>query len=745
MVFGKKIIYIIATLIFFSCQNKTTIRTPEVEQLLSQMTIEEKIGQLNLVRPKDGTFTGTKESINVEQNIQAGNIGGIFGIYTPEKLRKVQALAMKSRMGIPLLFGADVIHGYKTTFPTPLALSSSWNMEAIKLSAQIAAKEATADGLNWNFSPMVDISRDPRWGRVVEGAGEDPYLGSKIAIAMVEGYQGEDLSSPYTMMACVKHFALYGEPEAGKDYNSVDMSRVKMYNQFMAPYQAAIDAGVGSVMSSFNDVDGVPATVNNYLLTEVLRNQWGFDGFVVSDYTSLGEVVDHGLGDLQQVSALALHAGLDMDMVSEGFLSTLKQSLDEGLVSEEAITDACRRILEAKYKLGLFDDPYRYIDEARPAKDILTDENRAIARKIARETFVLLKNDTKALPVSKNARIALVGPLANSRSDMLGAWASTGDCRFPVTLLEGFKEVAPDAIINYAQGCFILDRDAIRKKVDIDAMIAEAVSAAKKSDVVIAAVGENKYMSGEAKSRTKLELQNDQKKLIKALVSTGKPVVLLTMSGRPIILNEEMDLPVSILQTWHAGVEAGRAIADVVFGDYNPSGKLTSTWVRSVGQIPLYHSVKNTGRPLSEDNPHAQYRAKYEDVVNDPLFPFGYGLSYTTFSYSNLSVDKKEIYDGDSVVVSVTVENTGDSDGEDVVQLYLRDVVRTITPPKRQLKGFKKIFFKKGESKSIQFTLLPEDLKFYNSNLNFVSEPGEFQVFVGGNSNTNLVNSFVLK
>lgn len=722
---------------------KSTI--PKVEELLKKMTIEEKIGQLNLVTPGGSVLTGTVVSENVEAKLKEGNVGGLFGIYTPERLRIAQDLAMGTRLQIPLFFGADVIHGYKTTFPTPLALSASWNMEMIKQTAQIAAKEATADGVNWNFSPMVDISRDPRWGRVVEGSGEDPYLGALIAKAMVEGYQGNDLADPHTMMACVKHFALYGAPEAGRDYNSVDMSRIKMFNQYLEPYKAAIDAGVASVMSSFNDLDGVPATGNKYLLTNLLREQWGFDGFVVSDYTSVNEMIAHGMGNLQDVSTLAINAGLDMDMVGEGFLTTLKKSYDEGSVSEETITNACRRILEAKHKLGLFDDPYRYINEKRPTKDILSKENRAVARASARETFVLLKNDRKILPIEKTATIALVGPLADNREDMLGAWTPTGDEKQPVTVKEGFKNVAPKAKINYAKGAYVLKEEAERNGADVDALIKEAVDAANKSDVIVACVGESRAMSGEAASRTNLRLDEAQRKMVNALVETRKPVVLLSMTGRPIILTEEMNLPVSILQTWHAGVEAGNAIADVVFGDYVPCGKLTSSWPRSVGQVPIYHSMKHTGRPVLKDNPDEPFRSRYQDEKNEPLFPFGYGLSYTSFEYSNISINKKEIEQGKSVTVSVMVKNTGDYAGNEVVQLYLRDVVRTITPPKRQLKGFQKVSLAKGESKKVSITLSPDDLKFYNGNLDFVSEPGEFQVFVGGNSDAKLKETFTLK
>ena len=604
---------------------------------------------------------------------------------------------------------------------------------------------------------MVDVARDPRWGRIAEGAGEDPYLGSRIAEAMVKGYQGKDLTASHTMLACVKHFALYGAAEAGRDYHSVDMSKVKMFNQYLPPYKAAVDAGVASVMSSFNDVDGVPATGNKWLLTDLLRNRWGFGGFVVSDYTSLNEMIAHGLGDLQAVSALSLKAGLDMDMVGEGFLTTLKKSLEEGKVTEEEITNACRRVLEAKYISGLFDNPYRYLDSKRPAKDILTEENRALARKLAAHSFVLFKNENNILPIQKNKKIALIGPLADSRNNMLGTWAPTGDLNLAVTILEGFKNVAPNATINYAKGANISDDEEFAKHVNVfgprieiderspEVMLEEAVTLAKNSDVVVAVVGEATEMSGEAASRTDISIPESQKILIRNLVATGKPVALVLMSGRPLTIPDEFELPVAILQVWHPGVEAGNAIADVVFGDYNPSGKLTATWPRNVGQIPIYYSAKYTGRPAPESGEFQKFRSNYLDAPNSPLLPFGYGLSYTTFEYSDLKLSKETIGQGESISATVTVTNTGNYDGEEVVQLYLRDVVRSITPPKRELKGFQKVFLKKGEHKEVTITLSADDLKFYNSQLDFVAEPGEFQVFVGTNSDAEMTKSFTLK
>ena len=732
-------------------------KIPEVEELLSKMTLEEKIGQLNLLTPGGGVATGAVVSKNVEDKIKAGKVGGLFGVSGPEKIRMAQEYAVNdTRLGIPLLIGSDVIHGYKTTVPIPLGTSASWDLEMIKKSAEVAAKEATADGINWNFSPMVDITRDPRWGRIAETAGEDPYLGSKIAEAMVKGYQGEDLTQPQTMLATVKHFALYGAAEAGRDYNSVDMSKIRMFNEYLPPYKAAIDAGVASVMSSFNDVDGVPASGNKWLLTDLLRERWGFEGFVVSDYTSVNEMIAHGLGDLQDVSALSLNAGLDMDMVGEGFLTTLKKSVEEGKVSEEDITTACRRILEAKYKLGLFDDPYKYSNPERPETDILTDEHREFSRKLAAHSFVLLKKHNNTLPLQKNANIALVGPLADSRNNMLGTWAPTGDTNLAVTIREGIKNVAPEAKINYAKGSNISNDTVFAKNVNVfgtridisdqspEELRKEAIEVAGSSDIIVAVIGEATEMSGEAASRTNLLIPESQKLLIRELVATGKPVVLVLMSGRPLNISEEMEMPVSILQVWHPGVEAGNAVADVLFGDYNPSGKLTASWPRNVGQVPVYYSMKTTGRPAASED-FEKFKSNYLDTKNSPLLPFGYGLSYTEFEYGNVSASSNEMDMNGAVELSVEVSNTGDYDGEEVVQLYLHDKVRSITPPMRELKGFQKIELKKGETKTVTFEITAEDLKFYNAQLDFVAEPGEFEYAIGGSSAVDFQGTFEVK
>lgn len=732
-------------------------RIPQVEELLAKMTLEEKIGQLNLLTPGGGVATGSVVSEDVETKIKAGNVGGVFGVSSPAKVRQAQEIAVKnSRLGIPLLIGSDVIHGYKTTFPIPLGLSASWDLELIRETARIAATEATADGINWNFSPMVDISRDPRWGRVAEGAGEDAFLGSEIARVMVEGYQGDDLTKPATMMATVKHLALYGAPEGGRDYNRVDMSRVKMFNEYLPPYKAAVDAGVGSVMTSFNDIDGVPASGNKWLLTDLLRDRWDFEGFVVSDYTSVNEMIAHGLGDLQDVSALALKAGLDMDMVGEGFLTTLEKSVAEGRVTEAEITTAARRILEAKHKLGLLDDPYLYSDESRPGKDILTDEHRTTARKAAASSFVLFKNHQHTLPLSKEAKVALVGPLANNKNNMLGTWAPTGDHSLSVPILEGFENAMPGSTITYAKGANISDDSDFAAKVNVfgtrieisekspEELLQEAMQVVEESDVVVAVVGEATEMSGEAASRTQLTIPESQKKLIRELADSGKPVVLVLMSGRPLVIEEEMNLPISILQVWHPGVEAGNAVADVLFGDYNPSGKLTATWPRNVGQIPVYYGMRPTGRPAASED-FEKFQSNYLDSPNSPLLPFGYGLSYTTFEYEEVQADADALGPDGQITISAKVTNTGKYDGHEVVQLYLHDKVRSMTPPVKELKGFRKIFLEAGESTTVEFKLSVEDLKFYNTELEYVYEPGEFEFFIAGTSDAEFDGSFTVQ
>ena len=717
-----------------------------VSNLMSKMTLEEKIGQLNLVTP-GGAVTGSVVSKDVDDKIRKGLVGGLFGITGPEKVRKAQEIAVNnSRLHIPLLFGLDVIHGHKTVFPIPLALSCSWDTALIRKTARIAATEASADGLDWAFSPMVDIARDPRWGRIAEGSGEDPFLGSQIAAAMVRGYQGASLRDNDAVMACVKHFALYGAAEAGRDYNTVDMSRIRMYQYYLPPYKAAVDAGVGSVMSSFNEIDGIPATGNQWLLTDLLRKQWGFGGFVVSDYTAVNEMIAHGVGDLQEVSALALKAGLDMDMVGEGFLTTLKKSLDEGKITQQDIEIACRRVLEAKYKLGLFDDPYRRMNEQRAAKEILSPGHRQAAREVAARSCVLLKNSNQVLPLKKSGTIALVGPLANSKRNMLGTWSVAGDFSKSVTVIDGIKQVAGSAVnILYAKGANISDDANFVKRVNVfgpeietdsrspQDMIQEAVDAANKADVVVAVVGEAADMTGESSSMTDIGLPKSQEHLIDALAKTGKPLVLVLFNGRPMTLVHENDQATALLDVWFGGTEAGNAIADVLFGNHNPSGKLSTSFPVNVGQIPIYYNHKNTGRPY-DGTGFPKFKSNYLDAPNDPLFPFGYGLSYTSFSYSDLSLSKNQIRPEETLLVKLTVTNSGNYDGEETVQLYIRDLVASITQPVKELKAFKKVFLKKGESKEISFALGVDDLRFYNKDLQYVYEPGDFKVFVGGNS-----------
>ncbi len=729
-----------------------------VDNLMKKMTLDEKIGQLNLLTPGGGVATGEVVSKNVEQKIKEGKVGGLFGVIGQEKVRQAQELAIKnSRLGIPLLIGSDVIHGHKTIFPIPLALSCSWDMPLIQQLARTAAREATADGLNWVFSPMVDIARDPRWGRVAEGAGEDPFLGSQVAAAMVKGYQNGDLSKEDAVMACVKHFALYGAAEAGRDYNTTDMSRIRMYQDYLPPYKAAVDAGSGSVMSSFNEIDGVPATGNRWLLTELLRKEWGFKGFVVSDYTSVNEMIAHGMGDLQAVSALSLKAGLDMDMVGEGFLTTLKKSLQEKKITQQEIDLACRRILEAKYKLGLFNNPHRNTSNERSNAEILTATTRKQAREAATRSFVLLKNRAQTLPLKKSGSIALVGPLADNKRNMLGTWAVSGDWKQSVTILEGLKAAVGNNVkINYAKGAdissdsmLVARANALGVEIEKDSrspqqMIDEAVAAANASDVVVAVVGEAADMSGEASSRTDIGIPESQMALLRALKKTGKPLVLVVLNGRPLTLNWENENADAILDIWFGGTEAGNAVADVLLGNYNPSGKLSMTFPKNVGQVPIYYSHKNTGRPFNHE-PSAKFKSNYLDVENEPLFPFGYGLSYTQFSYSDITLSSNTLRNGEKLTVKVTVSNTGNFDGEETVQLYTRDMVGSVTRPVKELKGFQKVFLKKGESREVVFTITPEDLKFYNSSLKWVSEPGEFRVMVGTNSADTKEKSFELK
>ncbi|HET9746211.1 MAG TPA: beta-glucosidase BglX [Chitinophagaceae bacterium] len=729
-----------------------------IDGLMKKMTLDEKLGQLNL--PGSGDIvTGQASNSDIGKKIKEGKVGGLFNIKSLEKIKAVQKVAVEeSRLKIPLIFGMDVIHGYETVFPIPLGLSCSWDMKAIERSAQIAASEASADGICWTFSPMVDIARDPRWGRIAEGSGEDAYLGSEVAKAMVKGYQGT-LTTNRNIMSCVKHYALYGAAEAGRDYNTTDMSLTRMHNEYMPPYKAAVDAGVGSVMASFNDINGIPATANKYLMTDVLRKQWGFKGFVVTDYTGNNEMIAHGMGDLKTVTALALKAGIHMDMVGEGFLTTLKQSLQEGKVTQTDIENACRLILEAKYKLGLFANPYKYCDESRAKTEIFTDANRKEARKIAADCFVLLKNHplpgeagVGVLPLKKSGTIALVGPLADNKENMPGTWSVAANFSNATSLLSGMQSVVGDkAKIMYAKGSN-LDADAAfesratmfgkslkrdeRPAADI---IAEAVNIAKQADVVVAALGEAAEMSGEASSRTNLNIPEVQVDLLKALLNTGKPVVLVLFTGRPLTIKWENDNVPAILNVWFGGSEAGYAIADVLFGDVNPSGKLTTTWPQNVGQVPLFYNHKNTGRPLS--GPWFQkFQGNYLDVSNEPVYPFGFGLGYSGFTYGDLKLSAASLKGNQTLTASISVTNNGTYDGKEVVQLYIRDLVGTNTRPVKELKGFQKIELKAGETKTVSFRITPNDLKYYyqtntgNNNLLYDWEAGDFEIMIGGNS-----------
>ncbi|MBP7097200.1 MAG: beta-glucosidase BglX [Prevotella sp.] len=745
---NKKTIIILAmSLLAINVGAQTNPMKKFIDDLMSKMTLHEKIGQLNLMVAGDITTGGAMDT-KVGSGVAEGSIGGVFNVKGVDKIRSLQDIAVKkTKLGIPLIVGMDVVHGYETIFPIPLALSASWDLQAIERCAQISALEASADGINWTYSPMVDIALDQRWGRVSEGAGEDPYLGSRIAETMVRGYQG-DYSKNYNIMACLKHFALYGAVESGKEYNTVDMSKVRMYNQYLPPYKAAVEAGVGSVMSSFNLIDGIPATASSWLLNDVLRKQWKFDGFVVTDYGSIGEMEAHGLGDLKSNSAMALKAGTDMDMCSQGFIRTLEESVNDGSVSVSDIDTACRRILEAKYKLGLFKDPYKYLDSKRRKKEIFTQQNRDEARKIAAETFVLLKNKDNVLPIKHSQKVALVGPLADSRINMAGTWcvAYTPD-RYS-TLREIMK---PD---YYAQGSNVYADEAMQKagefgkaikRVNDEQALKEALEAAKNADVIVAALGETAEMSGECASRSDLSLPDVQKNLLRKLVATGKPVVLLNFSGRATEMKWESENVDAIMNVWFGGSETASAICDVLYGDVNPSGKLTVSMPQATGQEPLYYNHLPTGRPVAENAKNfAKYASNYLDVRNDALYPFGYGLSYTTFAYSDIRLSSNEMSRDGSIKATVTVSNTGSRDGDEIVQLYIHDKVASISRPVRELKGFERIHLKAGESKEVNFDITPDLLKFYDVNLKEVLEPGQFDLMIGSSSINNKTTLFTV-
>ena len=697
----------------------------KIETLLRTMTLDEKIGQLSLFS-SDWDVTGPKLKDNYKKLIKEGKAGAILNAYTVDYIRSLQRIAVEdSRLKIPLIFGYDVVHGHRTIFPTPLAQSCSWDLYAIEESERIAAMEATAEGLNWTYAPMVDITRDPRWGRVVEGAGEDTWLGCKIAIARVHGFQGKDLKDNHTLLACAKHFAAYGAPQAGRDYNTVDMSLLSLYEWYLPPYKACVDAGVGSVMTSFNEIAGVPSTSNKWLLTDLLRKSWGFKGFVVTDYTSINELIPHGVAaDLKEAALLALNAGVDMDMQGSAYLNSLADLYNEKKITMQQIDDAVQVVLQAKFKLGLFDDPYRYCNKERQEKDLMTPESQAFARKFVAQSCVLLKNQKQTLPIPATVRtIALIGPLGDSKKDMLGNWSAGGEWEKCVTLLEGIKNrVNKDITVIYEKGCNINDPD----KTGFD----NALKAASSADYVILALGEERGMSGEASSRSNIDLPGVQNELAEIIINTGKPVAVVLFNGRPLTITKLNTIAPAILESWFGGTQAGNGIADVLFGDVNPAGKLTMTFPRNEGQIPIFYNGKNTGRPYNPNDPDAKNVSRYLDCSNDPLFPFGYGLSYTTFTYSNLVTT----VEGNKINVTVQVANSGNRNGEEVVQLYIRDKVGSVTRPLKELKGFQKVLIKKGETKTIAFYLTTDDLAFYHPDLKKYWEPGEFVVYVGTNS-----------
>lgn len=724
-----------------------------IDSLMNKMTLEEKIGQMNLVSI-GFDVTGPVVSQGVDEKIKKGLVGGVFNTYTPSAVRKLQEIAVnQSRLKIPLLFGYDVIHGHKTIFPINLGLACSWDMDLIQRAARAAAQEASADGINWVYSPMVDIARDPRWGRVSEGSGEDPHLGSEIAKATVHGYQGKNYDAADTVLGCVKHYALYGAAEAGRDYNTVDMSPVKMFNEYMPPYKAAVDAGVDSVMTSFNEINGVPATANKWLIDDVLRKKWGFRGMVATDYTAVNEMIAHGMGDEKKVSELAINAGIDMDMVGELFIKYGAQLVKEGKVLESQIDAACRRVLEAKYKLGLFKDPYRYLNEERSKQQLMSPEKLELAREAGVKSVVLLKNANSLLPLKANSKIAFIGPLVKDKRNVIGSWSAAGDWQKATSIWDALGTKFGADKFLYSKGCNLTDDPELIEKLNRDgamlsqeahspqALIDEAVQTAKQADVVVAVLGEPFIFSGEAASRSNIGLLENQVSLLRALKATGKPVALVLMNGRPLTLPWEEKNMDSILETWFLGTKSGDAIVDILFGDANPSGKLTMTFPINVGQIPIYYNAKNTGRPYV---PKEKYHSQYLDVSNQPLFPFGYGLSYTTFEYSEPKLNKDTMNPSERLTVTTDVKNTGQRAGTETVQLYIRDLVGSITRPVKELKNFRKIELKAGEVKPVSFDISINDLKYYNSDLTFAAEPGEFEVFVGTDSSVTKKAKFTL-
>lgn len=709
--------------------NKLSRYETRADSIIKLMTLEEKIGQLSLFT-SDWSSTGPSMRDDYIDLIRKGKAGAVFNAYTVDYVRSLQKIAVEeTRLHIPLLFGYDVIHGHRTIFPIPLAQASTWDTAFIEKAERIAAIEASAEGLNWTFAPMVDLARDPRWGRVMEGAGEDTWLGSLIAAARVRGFQGSDLKNNNSILACVKHFAAYGAPQAGRDYNTVDMSERSLYEWYLPVYKAAVDAGVASVMTSFNEIAGVPSTSNKWLLTDLLRNQWKFKGFVVTDYSSINELINHGVAaDLSEAASLSINAGVDMDMQGSAFISHLADLVKSAKVSEETINRAVKRILVAKFELGLFDDPYKYCDKKREKEEIMRPEYLDFARVFAAKSCVLLKNEKRTLPVNKDVKtLAVIGPLADSKADMLGFWSAAGEWGKCVTLLEGIKNKVKSSVnILSVKGCEINDNNT--------SGINNAVSIASKADFVILALGESRDMSGEASSRTDISLPGVQLELAKAVIATGKPVATVLFNGRPLTIPELDKISPAILESWIGGTEAGNGIADVLFGDVNPSGKLTMTFPYNVGQIPIFYNTKNTGRPINPKNPYEKYKSNYLDSPNSPLYPFGYGLSYTTFSYSDVRLNKTEFQKNDQIIASVDIKNTGERDGEEIVQLYIHDLVGDVTRPLKELKGFRKVMIKKSVTVTVSFKITLSELSYYHKDMSYFFDPGDFELFIATNS-----------
>ncbi len=740
--FKNPIIIILSLLMFCASAKaqKTTIEY-KVDSVLNLMTLQEKVGQLNQLNAGDVTGPSDQKNRNILEEIRSGKLGSLLNVRGAKITKELQQEAMKSRLKIPLIFGQDVIHGYRVIFPIPLAEAASWDLDAIKLSARVSAREAASSGINWTFAPMVDIARDPRWGRVMEGAGEDPYLGSAIARARVQGFQGTGLGDLNAVMACAKHFAAYGAAIAGRDYNAVDMSKRQLWEVYLPPFKAALDAGAATFMNSFNSLNGTPATGNNYLQRDILKGAWGFKGFVVSDWGSIREMVAHGYAkDLKEAAQMAIAAGNDMDMESKAYDNNLAQLVKDGKVNIDQVNEAVKRILTKKFELGLFDNPYRFSDEKREKLELNSSANKASSREVAKKSIVLLKNESGILPLSKSTKtIALIGPLVKANQDMRGFWAlSWGKDDIPVSLYEGVKnKLGNSTNILYSKGCNIND--------SIKTDFTEAIATAMKADVVVMAIGETFDMSGEAKSKADIHIPGMQEELVKAIVKTGKPLVVLVMGGRPLVFNYTAINVKSILFTWFLGSQAGDAMADVIFGDYNPAGKLPITFPKSIGQIPIYYAQTNTGRPF-EEGKSPNYKSVYLDISNSPQYAFGHGLSYTTFKYSNLKLDKAEIALNDTIKVSLEVTNSGKYSGEEVVQLYIKDNVAQPVRPILELKDFQKIKLNPGETKKLVFYIQKEKLSFYNDDLKWITQPGDFEIMIGSASDDiRLKSDFVLK